>query len=316
MSNAIILTGYQRPELFRIQCEQLLKNKEEFDKYTLHLFLDYNYDPDYHKVLSWLKPLHKNIKLTLRSQEDKNKSPLPGFYNILDSYKKGIENCDKFLIVLEEDIIGTQDYLRFNRICYEKFLSKHDKIFCVGHKRRCETEQTGKINQLIGDSQLCSPSCISVNMIKKYILPHLTDELYNNPINYYKKYFNNIRIPYNEHIHADGFIEKIMLLNNLYSIKPDQSRSMHLGVGGLHSSKLNLPVGLDNKIKWYCDMISKGSAELRKYTETAKEDIVVCSLDNPPWTDLEIDFDRNKCIASSVCYDRENNFKKEIINEN
>jgi len=316
--NTISLTGYRRPELFKIQCDQLLKDKEEFDKYRLHLFLDYGFSPDYYKVISWLKQYHRNIKLTLRSEQESKKSPLPAFFNIIDSYRATMEESDEFVIVLEEDIIGTSDYLRFNRICYEQFLSKYDKLFCISHKRRPETELIGNPEILIGDFQLTSPSCISVKSIRDNILPHLTDLLYSNPIEYYKLYFNNCRIPHNEHIHQDGFLERCSIKNNLYSLKPDQARSLHVGVGGQHcgNNEYKIEGILDQKIIKYYDLISKGSKELRKYTDKFKEDIVVIPLDIEPAKKYIIDINRNLSQASSWYYDNTNSLRNYINKSN
>ncbi|MCK9428901.1 MAG: hypothetical protein M0R17_02675 [Candidatus Omnitrophica bacterium] len=311
--NTLAIAIYQRPELVYLYLEQLLKEPKELENIRVHFFLDYCFNTDIYKVIHWFRKYHKHIKITTRTLEDKNKCPLPGFYNILDSYRIAAEESEEYILPAEEDMTPTQDYLRFNRICYEKFLSRYNKLFCVSHKRRPEIETSGDISQLIGDSQCCSPSCISVKVVKNYILPYLTDELYNNPVAFYNKHFNNIRIPYNEHIHGDGFTERCMLKHGLYALKPDQTRSMHVGVGGLHSGSNELIGSLEDKVKWYYDKISLGSEELRKYASSAKEDIVVCNLDNPSWNDLEIDFNRNKCKASSICYDLKNTFKREIL---
>lgn len=316
--NTITITAYRRPELLQIVCNQLLKDKEEFNKYIFHIFLDFGFHPDMYKVISNLKLYHRNIKLTLRTQTDSKKSPLPAFYNIMDSYRIAAEESSEFVIVLEEDIIPTNDYLRFNRYCYENFLSKFDRLFCVCHKRRPETELKGNINLLMGDYQLTSPSCISVNNIKKYILPHLSNPLfYSNPVNYNKFYFSNSKNNPDVHIHHDGQIERISELNNMFSLKPDQARSSHVGVGGYHSgeSEYRIEGTLHDKVAKYYELLSLGSNELRKYAKNFKEDIVVTSLDNESWTNLCLNSTRDLTKASSWHYDPNNEFHRYIINE-
>lgn len=316
--NTIIITGFRRPELFQIQINQLLKDKEEFDKYLIHIFLDYGFDPDYYKVISRLKKDHRNIKLTLRTQEDSKKSPLPAFYNIMDSYRAAAEESTDFVIVMEEDIIVTSDYLRFNRVCYEKFLSRYSRLFCVAHKRRPETELNGHIQLLIGDYQITSPSCVSVDVIKKYMIPEMEHpKFFTNPVAYNADRHPTSKNNPQHHIHHDGQIERIAELNKMFSLKPDQARSMHIGVGGQHDvENPNKITGtLDEKVQKYYELISQGSLELRKYVTNFKEDIVVTKLDNLNWNELYLDSTRSNAKASSWWYDPNNEFK-DYINEN
>ena len=316
--NVLALAAYRRPELLKIYFQQLLKEPEELKNYIIHLFLDYNFHPDVYKVISWFKQYHRNIKLTLRTEQDSKTCPLPAFYNIMDSYRIASEEANEFVVIGEEDLIPTSDYLRFNRICYERFLSKYSRIFCVCHKRRPETELKGDIGILIGDYQLTSPSCVSVKTIKEYILPHTSNPLfYSNPIAYNQKYFNSSKNKPDHHIHHDGQLERIAEYNNLFSIKPDQARSMHVGVGGQHDTdNPNKITGtLDDKVTQYYGLIELGSKALREYVTNFKEDIVVTPLDNEPWAMLCLDSARVMAKASSWWYDPDNSFHRYITNE-
>lgn len=316
--NVLALTVYRRPELVKIYFEQLLKDKEELSKYIVHLFLDYNFHPDIYKVISWFKQHHRNIKLTMRSEVESKKSPLPAFYNIMDSYRAAAAEASDFVVLGEEDIIPTSDYLRFNRMCYEQFLSKYDYIFCVAHKRRPETETPGDPSILIGDIQITSPSCISVKNINKYIIPILDNPLfYSNPIQYNQTYFPNSKNKPDHHIHHDGQIERIAEANQMFSLKPDQARTMHIGVGSMHgtASEYKIEGTLDQKVSKYYELIAQGSTELRKYVTQFKEDIVVIPLDITPPKELYLDIDRTLAKASSWWYDPLNEFR-DYINRN
>jgi hypothetical protein len=102
----------------------------------------------------------------------------------------------------------------------------------------------------------------------------------------------------------------------MFSLKPDQARSMHVGVGGQHDvDNSNKITGtLDEKVQKYYSLISQGSSALRKYVTNFKEDIVVAPLDINPVKEYILDIDRNKAKASSWHYDTNNNFKKYITN--
>ena len=318
--NVLALVAYKRPELLKIYFDQLLKEPDELKNYLVHIFLDYGFSPDALKVIQWFRKFHKNIKITQRTEQESKISPLPAFYNIMDSYRVTTHEADQFVILGEEDIIPTNDYLRFNRVCYEKFLSKYPRIFCVAHKRRPETELNGHIQLLIGDYQITSPSCISVETIKKYMIPEMEHpKFFSNPPEYNAiVHFNSKNQP-KHHIHHDGQIERIAELHNMFSLKPDQARSMHIGVGGQHDiDNINKITGtLDEKIQKYYTLISQGSSELRKYVTNFKEDIVVTSLDNETWgkdiyKDLLLDDKRLLARASSWWYDPNNEFKDYI----
>jgi hypothetical protein len=316
--NTIAITAFRRPELVKIQFNQLLKDPEELKKYRVHLFLDYGFDPDIYKVISWFKQYHREIKLTLRSQIDAKRSPMPAFFNIMESYYTAAEESDEFVIIMEEDIIVTNDYLKFNRLCYEQFLSKYDRIFCICHKRRPDTELVGDPEILIGDYQLTSPSCMSVQTIKNTIYHHINNPLFfTNPIHYNSIFFPKSKNKPNIHIHHDGQIERIAEKNNMYSLKPDQARSMHVGVGGQHDRGASLKITgtLNEKVAKYYELISLGSQELRKYVASFKDDIVVVPLDITPYNKLYLDIDRTMAKASSWWYDITNEFKG-YISEN
>jgi len=316
--NVLALSVYRRPELVKIYFDQLLKDKEELSKYLVHLFLDSGFHPDIYKVISWFRQHHRFIKITIRTPEESKKSPLPAFFNIMDSYRAASEEASEFVVIGEEDIIPTSDYLRFNRICYEQFLSKYDRLFCICHKRRPETELVGDPSILIGDYQITSPSCISVKVIKQYILPRISNGIfYADPIKYNQTLFTTSKNKPDTHIHHDGQIERIAELENMFSLKPDQARSMHVGVGGQHDigSEFKIEGTLDQKVTKYYDLIKLGSSELRKYVTNFKEDIVVAPLDIDYTNKYILDINRNQAKASSWHYDKENEFRK-YINSN
>lgn len=315
---ALAITAYRRPELLQIYFDQLLKDKDELSRYLVHIFLDNGFHPDMLRVINKFRKNHNNIKITIRTEQESKSSPLPAFYNIMDSYRVMSEEADDFVVIGEEDIIPTSDYLRFNRLCYEQFLSKYDRIFCISHKRRPETEKVGDPKILIGDYQLCSPSCISVKTIKKYMNLLMNNPMFfSNPVQFNSMYFRNSKNKPDHHIHHDGQIERIAELNKMFSLKPDQARSMHIGVGGQHDSgsEFKIEGSLDEKVAKYYDLIKQGSTELRKYVTNFKEDIVVSSLDINVQKEYILDIDRILSKASSWWYDPKNEFK-EYINEN
>lgn len=52
--------------------------------------------------------------------------------------------------------------------------------------------------------------------------------------------FGNLRIAPFDHTHHDGSLERIMLASNLFALKPDQARSMHVGLSGIFAKVIPL----------------------------------------------------------------------------
>lgn len=306
--NTIAIVCHSRPECLQIHLEQLLKNPE-LGEYLVHFFPDYGAHPDIYRVIKNFRKNHSNIKVTTRSEADSKKSPLPAFFNILDSYRIAAEESDEFVLPAEEDIIPTEDYLRYHRKVYDNFLSKYDKIFCAGTKRRQITEQEGDPTLLIGDRQLCQPTIITVKDIEKYIVPLMKDPEFWTPWIYNQKYFATLRNPPQHHIHHDGQLERIAEANKLWCLKPDHARSAHIGVAGQHFTGTVEGNTLEAKVKYMKRLMRDGDA-LRSASENPKD---MCALPRAlEWENLELDLDRNKVITQKADFDPNNEFKDYI----
>lgn len=311
--NVIAITIYNKPDLLYLYLEQLEKSGE-LENYKLRLHADYGYDPEEDIVIDDFKRRNPNIdtKIVHKSKTD---CPIPGFYNIISSYPMSADEADEFVIIGEEDMLPTEDYIRFNRVCYEKFLSKYDRIFGIAHKRRPEAEKEGNPSMLMGDYQLTSLSCVSVKAINKYIRPYLNmDFFWNDPIIFNHMNFPDLRIPPGEHTHHDGAIERMMIANNLFALKPDQARSMHVGLSGVFC-KGKPPQGtLQERIFQWRELIKDGD-KLRSLSNLP-QDLVVTDPKGPDWSDLHLDTERRYCKASTWFYDDNNEFKNYITGEN
>ena len=307
--NVIAITIYNKPDLLYLYLEQLEKSGE-LKNYKLRLHTEEGYDPEENVVIEDFKKRNPDVDTKLYIKRKIN-CPLTGFHNILSSYTMSAIEADEFVIIGEEDMLPTEDYLRFNRVCYEKYLSKYDRIFAIAHKRRPEVEQQGHGDVLMGDYQLTSPSCISVKAIDNYITPYLQDELFfSNPIAYNMQRFNNLRIAPHDHTHHDGALERMMLANNLFALKPDQARSMHVGLSGIFC-RGNPPQGtLEERVAQWRELIKDG--DMLRSLSTIPSDIVVTNPQGPYWEDLKLDTERNLAKASTWFYDDANDFKDYI----
>ena len=282
--------------------------------YIVHFFVEFEYHPDTDVVIDRFREFHgeDKVKVTYRTGR---KSACPAMFNIMDSYRIASEYASEYVILGEEDIVPSQDYLRFCDEVYRKYLKPYDKIFCVAHKRR-QDPQDGKADLLMGDTQCTSPMMVSVEDIKKYMLslydlPHF----FSNPIIFNSLHYPNSRIPPQEHYDHDGQIERIIEKNELFALKPDQSRSAHIGFyGGASFEGIDLNLNLDEKISIIKESVfdkTKLEDLNKKYdSRSIPTEVATCDLSDYKWDDLELDLDRNKCIASSWWYDPDNKFKE------
>jgi hypothetical protein len=309
--NVIAVTTWRRPEFLAVYLDQLRKNKD-LSEYIVHFFVEVDPDSDVDVVISRFKEYHgdEKVKVTYRTQR---RSSCPAAYNIMDSYRIAADYASEYVVLGEEDIIPSPDYLRFCDRAYRKFLKPYDRVFCVAHKRR-QDPQDGVTNLLMGDTQCTSPMVVSVEDIKKYMTPLFSlPHYFTNPILFNSFHYVDSRISAAEHYDHDGQIERIIEKNGLFALKPDQARSAHIGFYGGASFE-GMDLELDEKISIIkAAVFDKEKLEYlhKKYDKRSiPTEIATCNLKDYKWEDLEVDLNRDKCIASSWWYDPDNSFKE------
>ena len=314
MKNVIVITSYNKPDLLFLNLEQLFKQPSIFN-YDIEVHTETGYNVECHGVVNVYQQKYPQISIKFICKDrEKHPCSLVGFHNILSSYWLAAQNAKDYLIILEEDILPTEDYLRFNEEVYKNYLSKYDRIFCVAHKRRPETELIGNPEILIGDYQCTSPSCLTVKAVKRYMGPFLVNPFfYQDVVKFNEYFFPESRIRPHEHTHHDGAIERIMEHYSLFALKPDQTRSMHVGLSGIFCGGTPPQGSLQERIEQWRELIKDGN-KLRKLSNRP-EDIVVTDPKGPIWQKLELDLDRVRAKASSWWYDINNEFKSYILHQ-
>lgn len=308
--NVIAITAYNKSDLLFIYLEQLYKDPT-IQNYKVRIYTEDGFSEDQLDVINEYLKINPKVDLKQICRPKHKSCPLIGFHNILTSYLLAANESKDFVIIGEEDMLPTDDYIRFNKYIYDEYLSKYDKIFCAAHKIRSEIENKGDPEILIGDYQCTSPSCVSVKSIYKYMAPFLANPLFfSNTYEFYSNFFSNSRIKHYEHTHHDGAIERIMEHFELFSLKPDQSRSMHVGLSGIFCRGTPPEGDLNSRILKWKELI-KNRDEIRKLSHSP-EAIAVIDLKAPEWNTLNLDLNRKIGKASSWHYDLNNSFKKYI----
>jgi hypothetical protein len=311
--NIIAITAYNKPELLYLYLEQIYKEPTIKD-YGIRVYTEEGFSEEESSVINEYKIKHPDVDLTLVVRPKHPTCPLVGFHNILTSYLLAAEEAKDFVIIGEEDMIPTEDYVRFNKFVYDYFLSKYERIFCAAHKRRQEAELIGDGDILIGDYQCTSPSCVSVDSIEKYMRPYFEAPGYfENPMAFNVLYFSDSRMRPYDHTHHDGAIERIMWKHKLFSLKPDQSRSMHVGLSGIFC-KGTPPTGtFQERLSQWRNLIKDG--EKLRSLSSLPSDLVVTDPKGPSWNILRLDLHRSLAKASSWWYDTNNEFKTYIYEQ-
>ena len=309
--NTIAIVAYNKSDLLYLYLEQLFCDPTITD-YQIQIHTEEGHDADQNDVIKHYKDKYPESTI-YQIVKPKTPCPLPGFHNILSTYLYAGDKsrAGDFMIVGEEDMIPTQDYIRFNKYIYDNFLKKYPRIMGAAHKRRPEAEKDGCADVLMGDYQCTSLSVISTEAINKYLKPVLSDPLlYTNPQLFYSLKYPLSRIAPLDHTHHDGAIERIMVDNKLFVLKPDQSRSMHVGLSGVFC-KGEPPKGtFEERIKQWRELIKDGD-KLRSLS-SLPDDLVVTDPAGPEWDSLYLDIDRSNCKASSWWFDQDNEFKEYI----
>ena len=314
--NTIAIVAFNKPDLLYLYLEQIFC-EPTINDYQIQIHTEAGYDKEQDDILDYYSDKFPESDITQIVKTDMEACKLPGFYNILSTYLYAADKkrAGDFIILGEEDMIPTQDYIRFNKYIYDNFLKKYPRIMGAAHKRRPEAETEGDPQLLMGDHQCTSLSVISSQAVNKYLRPILAEELlYTNPLLFYNLKYPSSRIDPNDHTHHDGAIERIMDANKLFVLKPDQSRSMHVGLSGVFC-KGKAPEGtLEERVSQWRELIKDG--EKLRSLSNLPEDLVVTDPKGPEWDSLDLDLERDKCRASTWFYDPNNEFKKyiEIVN--
>jgi len=250
--NVVIIPCYDRPEFLAITLEQIEKanNSNKF----LYLFtLDNGYDKECEDVINKF-PLKKIItkrkktKLTLGKQS----------YNLLEAYREACILSSKYVLLIEDDILITNDFFDFHINVHEQNPNAFCSIGAENHNTKFDTigDDSFYYYGSITDYQSWGV-CWNKDVLEALILPHANDEYYFNPVGYLIKVFNQNWI--GQHFaEQDGLIRRVRYCaKELPVIFPHVPRCFHAGFYSYHRNKSKrFKNSLEKKIKMVKEVIS------------------------------------------------------------
>jgi len=285
------------------------------DNFRVHFFLEHQYHPDIMTVIQAFIKTNPNLDVDLTVRTER-KHPFLASFNILDSYRESCQRSLDYFILAEEDILPSRDFLAFHDYVYYRWMINRPKIWGICHKRRHETEVPGDPSIVVGDSHCTSLALADVQGIKMFLLEHLCDEYFKTPHTYAARVFPDSQYAPGDHMDHDGQLERIMELNSLWCLRPDQGRTMHAGFYGGNEHYYNIKkrgeefsgdtyLEKANQIK----AILHDSGAMKERMHEYKEQIVSIDLDGYDWDRIDLDVDRTRCPGSPWFQDTENKFK-------
>lgn len=220
--NYILLPGYNRPEFFYLTMESLMKNPEVKDYrllFTLASDVDQHYFDIIESFADGLKP--EIVKWSERNGLTKD---------VLEGLKLASSKSEEYVILLEDDVVVSRDFLRFLDYCYRQFYSEDGDIASIGTTTNRAIGRVGHVYK----EQWYFPWGVLIpkHFFNRFLLEHCNDSYYLHSKEYADRYYR--KESEGREVEQGMLILRVMLKNNLYQILPEVPRSLEIGFYGKH----------------------------------------------------------------------------------
>ncbi len=244
--NVILITGYNRPELFYF-CLKSLSEARHIENYKIIIALDYGYSPKYLELINQF--LDKQDKEIIKRPVSFGSNR-----NISQGMKLASSECKDFFIILDDDHRVSKDFLELIEYFFSNF--PQDDILNISGNSTNSSGDVEKLSKLKFYSQWGGGFLKS--KFEEYISPHFKEEYYSNKDKYLTKNFPNFPYPH-RWIEEDGLIHRIENKNNLVTVCPEVNRLQNLGFYGTNRLFKNpyLDLSFEERVKFIEERLSK-----------------------------------------------------------
>lgn len=220
--NYVLVPGYNRPEFFYQTMESLVKNPEIKD-YGLLFALESDVDQRYFDIIQTFKDGLKMETVKWPERYGLTKG-------ILEGLKIAFSKSDEYVILLEDDVVVSKDFLGFLDYCYRHFYKLDGNIAVIGTTTNRAIGRVGYVYK----EQWYLPWGVLMpkHFFNKFLLEHCNKEYYQDSKKYADNYYP--KESKGREVEQAGLVLRIMLKNNLYQILPEVPRSLEIGVYGKH----------------------------------------------------------------------------------
>lgn len=220
--NYVLMPGRNRPEFFYLTMESLVKNPELKD-YSILFALEGDVDQRYFDVIQTFSD-----GLTVETVRWPERYGLTK--GILEGLKIASSKSDEYVILLEDDVVVSRDFLRFLDYCYRHFYSPDGDIAAIG---TTTNRSIGRVNRVYKEQwYLPWGVLIPKHFFNKFLLEHCNDSYYQNSKEYADNYY--FKESEGEEVEQAGLVLRIMIKNGFYQILPEVPRSLEIGFYGKH----------------------------------------------------------------------------------
>lgn len=220
--NYILLPGRNRPEFFYPTMESLVKNPGVND-YGLLFALENDVDQRYFDIIETFKDGLKMETVKWPERYGLTKG-------ILEGLKLASSKSDEYVILLEDDVVVSRDFLRFLDYCYRHFYTADGDIATIG---TTTNRELGRVDSVYKEQwYLPWGVLIPKHFFNKFLLDHCNEAYYQNSKKYANEYYP--KESEGREVEQAGLVLRIMIKNDLYQILPEVPRSLEIGVYGKH----------------------------------------------------------------------------------
>lgn len=278
--NYILIPGRNRSEFFDITLDSLMDCPEIKDYQILFAF-ENDVLPEYYDIIKRYVRYPSQIEI---KRWDMHYGLTRGH---LEGMKIAFQKTDEYVIVVEDDVRVSRDFLRYMDYCYRHFYKEHSDIGTISGQMSRDSVSGERDVRLIHKRQWYSPYGVLIpkKFFDELLLPHCTEAYYKDP-RYPDEYYPEWKHK-GKYIEQAGLINRIIHKNNLYCLEPEVPRCQDIGFYGKnrHCRFADYKIlTLNEKIRWNLKLLS--DVELLKKVAYSGPYFVL-GEDNE-WKDLEM----------------------------
>lgn len=220
--NVILVPVYRRPELLYLNLKNLSKCRS-IDNYHVVYEKEYDYSDKIDDVIQRFSNILGSDSIMWDSYYGLNKG-------YLEAVKQLTPVTDDYLIVIEEDVRVTRDFLEWVEYVYRHFLTA--EVFSIvgfAHENRPQENITQTDIELVLCGEWHSPygAVFPKKMLEKIVLPHCTERYYQD-----RKGYSEALYHLGRWYEQDGLMQRLLITHNLRTLAPKLSRAQHMGYWG------------------------------------------------------------------------------------
>jgi len=280
----IIIPTYYRPEFLYLCLERIRRNPSAGSDIWLVQDRRLNDFPQYaqeeietEQVLS-----HFNKELNLRSIVRQPHSYHGNTYNILEAYKAAYRTNARYVYLLEEDVLITEDFFRWHETVQEQ-----GDYYCSIGYRCIRNSEVKHVDDPAGYLE-CANDYASIGVCWRRtnlaaVVAHAAADYYSNPMGYILARFPNSKLPLGAS-EQDGLILRLTIADKRPAAWASLPRAYHIGVRGYHRPDgFRFPGTLNERVNAMREA-AKSTAALRELSKDHFDDVEAPPAQVPAWT--------------------------------